>query len=297
MNDEPDIEYEAPPAVVELDGNEQEADAATLAGACARLRLYTSQPYLAEAGALFGEAADAFVHWPRARERFGTQTAAAWSDALREQRAALERGLALLDAGYTAAAYASIAEALRDGLEPADPRDDRHFSLRLLAEEIGDPLNAIAGTLGHLADRIWTTLNARWTYQTLLHYALAHEEASAPSLCGRGTGAKRQEEGSAFDAIAPMSDPPEIASGNSVPKTGLWLPITIRYGCPNFLIAGRMAPLLLRAGTRYDYEASDGGGLEPPQPAWSAFDYIEEPTVWRMVWYDTRYRAGIGRTE
>lgn len=288
MSDDPHIEYEAAPVVTELDGNEQEAGTAAFASACALLRLYTSEPYLAEAGALFGQAADAFARWPQARERFGAQTLTEWSEALREQRAAFERGLALLDAGYTAAAYASIAVAVRDGLEPTDPRDERHFSLRLLAEEIGDPLTAVAARLGPMADRIWTTLMALWAYQTLLDQTPTQDDAS--TLPSRHSAPGREF---SFDAILPIEDAPEVASGHFVPKTGLWLPTTIRYACPNFLIAGQAAPPMLRACTRYDYAASDGDDLEPPKPAWSAFDYVEESTVWRMIWYDTRYRAGL----
>ncbi len=270
MNEDPEIEYEAAPTVVELDGNEAQADAATLAGAWALLCLYTSKPYLAEAGALLGRFADAFEHWPEATQRLGTHTLAEWTTALREQRAAFDRGLALLDAGYTAAAYAAIAAAVIDGLEPRDPRDERHVSLRFIAEEIGPSLAGIAERLGAMAARIDTTLTARWAYQTLL---------ADPSP-------------SNADPL-PMSDPLDIDTGNLVPKTGLWLPTSVRYGCPNFLVAGQAAPPLTRAATRYDYEATDSGGGEPAKPAWSAYDYVEEPTTWRMMWYDTRYRAGI----
>lgn len=270
MDDEPDIEYEALPVVTELSGNEQQADAGAFDGACALLRLYTSQTYLAESAALFGRLCDVFERWPQARQRLGESTLSEWTAALREQRAAFERGMALLEAGYTAAAYASIAEATNDGLEPRDPRDDRHFSLRYAAEEIGAPLSDIAARLGPMASRISATLSAQWSYQTLISDPPPQENEAPVAF----------EENLAVDTDA------------LVPKTGLWVPTTIRYGCPNFLIAGQAAAPMTRAGTRYDYAASDGGGIEPPRDAWSAYDYIEEPTVWRMVWYDTRYRAG-----
>lgn len=270
MNDEPDIEYEDAPTLVELSGDEQQADAATVAGACARLRLYTSKEYLAESAALFDRLCDAFERWPQAQERLGDFTLTEWTAALREQREAFERGMALLEAGYTAAAYAAIALATRDGLEPTDGRDDRHFSLRFAAEEIGPPLDGIAEKLGGMASRISTTLAARWSYQTLLADASAQES----------------------ECPATPEETLTVDSDDLVPKTGIWLPTTIRYGCPNFLIAGQAAAPMTREGTRYDYAASDGGGGEPPREAWSAYDYIEEATTWRMVWYDTRYRAG-----
>jgi len=75
MNDEPDIEYEAAPIVTELSGNEAQADAATFAGACALLRLYTSKAYLAQSMSLFGQLCDAFEQWPQARRRLGPQGA------------------------------------------------------------------------------------------------------------------------------------------------------------------------------------------------------------------------------
>lgn len=270
MDEEPDIVYEPPPRVTELSGNEDQADAATFAVACALLMRYTSKAYIAESAALFGTVVDAFENWPQAMQRFGAQTLPEWTLALREQRIAFARGLSLLDAGYTAAAYAAIAAATADGLEPTDPRDERHLSLRQIAEEIGPSLKPVAENLGAMAGRISITLSARWAYQTLM--------ADAPT---------RQDE--PFEALV---DAPTVATGQLIPKTGIWLPTTIRYGCPNFLIAGQAAAAMTRAGTRYDYAASDGGGIEPPHDAWSAYDYIEEPTVWRMVWYDTRYRIG-----
>jgi len=267
MSDEPDIEYEAAPIVTELSGNEAQADAATFAGACALLRLYTSKAYLDESMSLFGQLCETFTQWPQARQRLGRQTLAEWTAALREQRTAFERGVALLDAGDAAAAYAAIALATTDGLEPKDPRDERHFSLRLAAEEIGSSLTHVAARLGDMARRISITLSAQWSYQTLT-----------------------------ADVLPPQDEPPvtpeealAVDTGERVPKTGLWVPTTIRYGCPNVLVAGQTAAPMTRASTRYDYAASDGGGLEPPRPAWSDYDYVEEPTVWRMVWQDTRY--------
>lgn len=269
MSGESDIEYEAPPAVAELSGDEEQADAAAFAGACALLRLYTSEAYLAEAATLFGRLCDMFGRWPQANRRLGASTLTEWTAALHEQRAAFERGMALLEAGYTAAAYASIAAATIDGLEPKDPRDERHFSLRFVAEEIGPSLAAVAEKLGTMAYRISVTLAAQWSYQTLLaDPPHQHEPACA------------------------MDDAPTVATGDVVPKTGIWVPTTIRYGCPNFLVSGQTAAPMTRACTRYDYAATGASGTEPPRPAWSAYDYIEEATVWRMVWYDSRYHIG-----
>jgi len=270
MNEEPDIVYEDPPRVSELNGNESEADAATFAAACALLRRYTSRDCIAEAAALLYAFVDAFENWPQARHRLGAQTLGEWGQDLRERRKACERGLALLEAGHTAAAYAAILLAM-DGMEPDDPRDERHLSLSLLTDELGAAMTNTGETLGMLSGRVSSTLSARWTYDRLM--------ADSPPM---------QEE-----APTVATDAPTIASGRTTPKTGIGVPITIRYGCPNVLIAGQPAPLMTRACRRFDYAASDGGGLEPPRPAWSAYEYVEEPAVWRMVWYDTRYRAGV----
>ncbi len=268
MNDEPDIEYEAAPIVTDLSGNEMQADAATVAGACALLRLYTSRAYLAESLSLFRQLCDTFERWPQARQRLGKQTLTEWTAALREQRAAFERGMAMLDAGNTAAAYPAIASAMVDALEPRDARDERHFSLRLAAAEIGPSLTDVAARLGAMASRISITLAAQWSFQTLSADA-PPQESEPPTVPD--------------EALA-------VDTGDRVPSTGLWVPTTIRYGCPNFLIAGQRAASMTRAATRYDYAASDGGGLEPPRQAWSDYDYVEEPTVWHLVWDDTRHR-------
>lgn len=261
------------PRVTELSGNEEEADAATFAASCALLRRYTSRTYIAEAAALFGTVADAFEAWPRAADHFGEQTLIEWMLTLKQQRAAYVRGLAQFDAGYAAAAYASIALASSD-MVPRDPRDERNFSLSTIVRALGSPMVAVGEKLGAMAGRISATLRAEWAYQNLMN-----DLTSIPS-----------------EASVAAEDASETATGLPVPKTGIWIPTTIRYGCPNFLIAGQPAPPMKRACKRYDYAARDGGGLlDPPRAARSDYEYVEEPTIWRMVWCDKRSDAS-GRT-
>lgn len=255
------------PRVTELSGNEEQADAATFSASCALLRRYTSQIYIAEAAALFGTMVRAFENWPQAADHFGERTLLEWMPVLKQQQVAYERGLAQLDAD-TAAAYASIVLASND-MEPRNPRDERHFSLSTVANALGEPMIAIGEKLGAMAERIHITLCAGWAYQKLINDPVvpAQDETSVAA-----------------------EDLPTVETGLRIAETGIWVPTTIRYGCPNVLIAGRPAPPMSRACKRYDYAARSGSGLlDPPRAARSDYEYVVEPTVWRMVWRDTRY--------
>ena len=277
-DDDPPIILEPAPAVTPLSGNESEPDAATLAAACWLLRRYSSHTYIERAYTLFRGVVDAFAAWPDASERCSPETLRTWERALHGHQAAYERGLALLKRGRAAAAYAAIAEAV-SGLEPEDPRDDLHFSLRLLLDELG-PAAALGGQrAGAMAQRIDYTLKATWAYERIL--------ANRPSL---RLLPRRLPEHLPTVSL-PDSRAPEVETGRDVPQTGIWLPVTILSGCPNFLVAGGVAPPVTRACERIDYAALPGSTEEPPQPAWSDYEFTTEDTVWRLVWPDPRYHG------
>lgn len=269
-DDDDPIIYEPLPTVTQLSGNESDMDAISFARVCWLLRRYSSRAYIARAQALFSGVADAFKAWPNAAERCSRETLRSWERTLRDHQAAFERGLALLERGRETAAYAAIAEAVT-GLEPEDARDDLHFSLRLLLDELGPAAAAGGARAGAMALRIHHTLAGTWSYERILadrpslHMLPRHWPALLPAVPLPDAGA------------------PVVKTGRKLPQTGIWMPTHIRLGCPTFLVAGNPAPHLIRACERIDYAALPALGEDPPKPAWSDYEFTEEETVWRLV--------------
>jgi hypothetical protein len=176
-------------------------------------------------------------------------------------------------------AYVLLDEAIA-GLEPQDPRDELHFSLSLMTQVLGKAAQPWGERAGDLARRIATTLAGQWCCETVLadRHSLRMRPRNIP------------------DALPPLPAPaanaPTVKTGSRIPRSGLWMPTTIRNACPNFLVEGREAPELRRAYERLDYAATEAGGGEPAREAWSDYDYIDEPTVWRLVQVDTRVGGG-----
>jgi hypothetical protein len=278
-DDEPPIIYEPEPRVSPLSGNESAADATTLATACWLLQRYTSYTYIARIHALWCGIVEAFDAWPHGAERCSQETLQDWSQTLHGHQATFERGLALLEQGQSAAAYVALAEAVSE-LEPQDARDDRHFSLNLVLQELGPSVTIGGERAGAMALRTHHTLSASWAYERI--------RADRPSLRMRPRRLPDQ-----LPAVKPP-DPaaPTVKTGRKVQQTGIWIPTTIRYGCPNFLVAGNVAPELTRACERIDYAATPASGDYPAEPAWSDYEFTTEPTVWRLLWADQRYRGG-----
>ncbi len=275
---EPAIIYERPPTVVEVDGNESAPDAATLAQMSWLLRRYTSLAYASRARDLFAGLTAAFLEWDEADRYLTPKIAKDWALALHEHLEAFKRATDLLQKGGEAvAAYTALAQAV-GGLEPLDPRDDLHFSLTQVADAIGSKARAWGDRAGAMADRIARTLDGHWACDTILADRLSlrmRPRSFPPNL-----------------PAMPVPDrkAPTIKTGKKVPTTGIWIPSTIRNACPNFLVEGQRAPDLRRACERLDYEATPAAGGEPASAAWSDFEWVDESTVWKLVWADTRYR-------
>jgi hypothetical protein len=91
----------------------------------------------------------------------------------------------------------------------------------------------------------------------------------------------------------PAVDGPVIEPGEEVPTTGVWVPIDIPNGCPNFLVEAREAPPATVETLKIDIPAWAGDEYSPPEPARTLYDYGELPTRWQLAWEDIRYRTGI----
>lgn len=272
---EPEIEYEAAPEVVELSGNETAPDATTLAQIAWLLRAYTSPAFIARLRDQLAGLAGVYLQWTPGENEISPETAAEWARTLHDRIAALQQVLALLERGQPAQAYARLIDAIA-GFEPQDPRDELHFSLSLMTQVLGEAAQPWGERAGDLARRIATTLAGQWCCETVLadRHSLRMRPRNIPDALPR--------------LPAPAANAPTVKTGSRISHSGLWMPTTIRNACPNFLVEGREAPELRRAYERLDYAATEAGGGEPAREAWSDYDYIDEPTVWRLVQVDTR---------
>ncbi|MDQ2999749.1 MAG: Imm72 family immunity protein [Fibrobacterota bacterium] len=94
----------------------------------------------------------------------------------------------------------------------------------------------------------------------------------------------------------PLSKEIFIKSGDDIPFTGIWQPISLKGGCPNFLLRGEKAPKAKIPILRIDTAAwveNLGEGLGVKQrAAHSDFDMAEFPTVWQLIEEDERWKNG-----
>ena len=273
-----EIVYEDAPEIVELDGNETAPDATTLAQIAWLLRRYTSPAFIARLRDLLAGLAGVYLQWTPGDDEISHETAVEWARTLHDRIAALQKVLALLERGQPAQAYALLMDAMA-GLEPQDPRDELHFSLSLMTHVLGKAAQPWGERAGDMAQRMVTTLMGQWCCETVL--------ADRLSLRTRPS---RIPEYLPSLPVA-LASSPTVKTGSRIPQTGLWVPTTIRNACPNFLVEGRAAPELRRACERLDYAATEAGCGEPAREAWSDYEYVNEPTVWRLIEADTRTRG------
>lgn len=272
------IEYEELPTVLELTGNESAPDATTLAQIAWLLRGYTAHATIVRLRDLLAGLAGEYLQRTPDADLISPDTAAAWARTIHDRIAALQRVLDLRERGQSAPACALLEEAIR-GLEPRDARDDLHFSLRSMTQLLGDAAQPWGERASELARRIEWTLAGQWCCETVL--ADRHSLRKRPS---------RIPENLPPLAVA-AANAATVKTGKKIPQTGLWVPTTIRNACPNFLVEGRAAPDLHRASERLDYAATEAGGGEPAREAWSDYEYVNEPTVWKLVEADTLTRG------
>lgn len=283
-DEEPEIIFERPPTVVELDGNEPPPDDETLAQIGWLLRRYTSRTYIGRARDLLAGLTGAFLGWGDADKVLTPKVAKDSALVLHQRLEAFQRATDLLAQGSPAAGYKSLAEAVT-GLEPLDPRDDLHFSLTKLTEAIGTKAGPWGEHASAMMDRIARTLDGRWASETLLadRLSLRMRPRSFPADLHPLPALDRKS--------------PKLKTGKKVPTTGIWIATTIHNACPNFLVEGQPAPELRRPYERLDYEATPAAGGEPAREAWSDYEFVDESTVWQLVWADTRYRGGADEDE
>lgn len=90
----------------------------------------------------------------------------------------------------------------------------------------------------------------------------------------------------------PLGENKFIRDGRYVPITGVWHPISLKGGCPNFLIRGEQAPKAKLPVLRIDSPAWDDRIAGIHYKAQSDFDIGDFPTQWQLIWEDDRWRNG-----
>jgi hypothetical protein len=272
---EPDLRN----VVTPLTGDESAPDRATLAAAVWLVRRYSSYAYIRRTTDLFRGVVAVFSQWaggsglPNASLRFT-------GGRLHGAIAALERGLTDLGRGYKTPAYDSVLDAVSVRETLTDARSVRGVSLDDMQERLPAPAALAATRACAMCLRIQHTLAATWSLELLL-----------------GDGPRSLRPRRLPDPIPPLpatvAAAADLKTGDEVQQTGVWIPITIRNGCPNLLLAGHTTPPLTRAGKRILHVARPAFENLPAEPAWIDHAYVEEPTTWRLLWPDERYRDGL----
>lgn len=83
-----------------------------------------------------------------------------------------------------------------------------------------------------------------------------------------------------------------IKDGEDIPVTGIWQQVSLKSGCPNFLIQGEKAPKAKLPIRRYDTPEYYDKKANIHYPARSEYDIAEFPVTWQLMWEDDRWRDG-----
>lgn len=234
---------------------------------------YTSLTYVGRMYQLYPEFVRGYEAYARAQNDYNMWYRENLAGFYKYQ-SALEKGLELIGRGY-GTGYRQI----RDGLFFADFVQSRRFEYGMENRPIGyrtpprphEGLYAWVHAPVVMAGKVHFTLNAAWAFPRLL------EPAWGPF----GFPTK----------LDPLPSPtgPRIEPDAEVTVQGVWLPVDVPNGCPNYLIAGEPAPQATRAAERPDFP---GGGGTEPVPAYTEYAYATQTTRWALLWEDHRYNGG-----
>jgi hypothetical protein len=262
------------PKITKLTGNEIRVSANDRARAFWLIQKYSSLAYTRRMSVLFFNFVGGYEDFAK------TKTAGVrfYRDNLTEfyaDQALLTKGLDLLERGYKIG-YASILqgssfEDYLSGMRFEGGRENEEIGWRNGAPAVG--LYSWADAAMTMKLRVAPTLKAEFAFPRIL----------TPFF------------GGPTPTRLPPSPPPHgpsIRTGDEVPTSGIWQPISVPSGCPNYLWAGRYAPPAQRATEMAEYPAFPGGRWNAPTPAHIDYNYGPEPTHWQLLWEDHRYEGG-----
>jgi Immunity protein 72 len=90
----------------------------------------------------------------------------------------------------------------------------------------------------------------------------------------------------------PLGEDKFIKDGWDVPVTGVWQPISLKGGCPNFLIRGEKAPKANIPILREETPARHDSIADVDYAARVNFELGEFPAKWQLIWADDRWKNG-----
>jgi hypothetical protein len=196
---------------------------------------------------------------------------------LYKYQASFEKGLDLLGQGYRAG-YDKILEGLFFGDFLLSPRFEYGREHRSIGYRIPpqphEALYAWVDVAIVMSGKVQFTLDAQWAFPRILEPEFG-PFVFPPKL-----------------DLLPQPIGPRIDPDSEVVASGVWLPLDIPNGCPNYLVAGKAAPAGTRLSKQIDYPDYPGGDGEEPEPAHTEYAYDEQPTRWALLWEDHRYEGG-----
>ncbi len=83
-----------------------------------------------------------------------------------------------------------------------------------------------------------------------------------------------------------------IRNGDDIPISGIWEPLKIKGGCPNYFTRGRKAPPANIAVSKFEEIRTDTDNPGSSRVTFTHYNSAEFPCTWELVWEDTRYRDG-----
>jgi hypothetical protein len=199
-------------------------------------------------------------------------------------QASLESGLKLLTQGQLSG-YQHVA----DGVGLSEYLTSMRFELGGSFQEIGyrqppEPdvgLYTWASQAISMAHRVMVTLGVStgferrvWTYTELLRSQPGNPKQSFPIW---------------LLPLPESGEPVVISSGDETPVQGVWQPMDIPNGCPNYILVGIPAPQARLPVERLDFPPFPGGGGTPPSLAYTDYSYTYKPTRWKLLWAENRY--------